>query len=415
MNDRSGAYAARDLFLIKSLTYLMFTMFAMTTDAVGSIIPTLVKEFQLSDTAVSAFHYVPMASIALGAIVFGFLADKIGRKRTIIVGLILYGLSSVLFAFGSVFSYFVALLAAAGIGISVFKTGALALIGDITKSTTDHSSFMNTLEGFFGIGAIIGPAIVATLLAANLSWRWLYVIAAGICALLIILALSIQYPETRKASAEEHPDFRHTLRMLKDPFALAFSTMVMLYVAVESAVYVWMPTFLEAYRGELAWLPLYALTIFFVLRAFGRFVGAWLVNRFAWTWVLALFGVAICLCVFGSLLGGADLGVYLLPLSGLFMSVIYPTLNSKGISCFRKSEHGAAAGVILFFTAAAAALGPLAMGAVSDSFGGIRYGFMLAAGFALLLALGLLVNLIFDPADKRLRALDKLDYAGQPS
>ncbi len=88
------------------------------------------------------------------------------------------------------------------------------------------------------------------------------------------------------------------------------------------------------------------------------------------------------------------------------MSVIYPTLNSKGISCFRKPEHGAAAGVILFFTAAAAALGPLAMGAVSDSFGGIRYGFMLATGFALLLALGLLVNLIFDPADKRLQALE---------
>jgi DHA1 family quinolone resistance protein-like MFS transporter len=413
MDGRSGADAARDLFLIKSLTYLMFTMFAMTTDAVGSIIPTLLTEFHLSNTAASAFHYVPMAAIALGAITLGFLADKIGRKRTIVVGLILYGVSSVLFAFGSVFSYFVALLAAAGIGISVFKTGALALIGDITKSTTDHSSFMNTLEGFFGIGAIIGPAIVATLLSANLSWRWLYVIAAGVCALLIVLALSIRYPETRKAIAEDRRDFSHTLRVLRDPFALAFSTMVMLYVAVESAVYVWMPTFLEAYRGGLAWLPLYALTIFFILRAFGRFLGAWLIGRFAWTWILALFGVAIALCVLGSLVGGADVGIYLLPLSGLFMSVIYPTLNSKGISCFRKSEHGAAAGVILFFTAVAAALGPLAMGAVSDSFGNIRYGFMLAAGFALLLAAGLLVNLVFDPARKRLESLEELDYARQ--
>ena len=30
------------------------------------------------------------------------------------------------------------------------------------------------------------------------------------------------------------------------------------------------------------------------------------------------------------------------------MSIMYPTLNSKGISCFPKSQHGAAAGVILF-------------------------------------------------------------------
>ena len=414
MDGRSGAYSARDLFLIKSLTYLMFTMFAMTTDAVGSIIPTLLKEFHLSNTAASAFHYVPMAAIALGAIALGFLADKIGRKRTIVVGLILYGVSSVLFAFGSVFSYFVALLAASGIGISVFKTGALALIGDITKSTRDHSSFMNTLEGFFGIGAIIGPAIVATLLDANLSWRWLYVIAAGICALLIVLSLSIRYPDTRKP-AEDHVDLKHTFRLLKNPYALAFSAMVTFYVAVETAVAVWMPTYLLDYRGGIIWLPAYALTIFFILRAFGRFLGAWLINRFSWTWILALFGLAILACFVGALVGGAGSAVYLLPLSGLFMSVIYPTLNSKGISCFRKAEHGAAAGVILFFTAVAAALGPLAMGAVSDSYGDIRYGFVLATGFALLLAGGLLVNLIFDPAEKRLQALEELDYAGQTS
>ncbi len=77
---------------------------------------------------------------------------------------------------------------------------------------------------------------------------------------------------------------------------------------------------------------------------------------------MALFGLAIFGCFFASLLGGTGVGVYLLPLSGLFMSIIYPTVNSKGISCFKKSEHGAAAGVSLFFTAIAAAAGPLAHG-----------------------------------------------------
>jgi fucose permease len=48
------------------------------------------------------------------------------------------------------------------------------------------------------------------------------------------------------------------------------------------------------------------------------------------------------------------------------MSMIYPTLNSRGIGCFPKTEHGAVAGVILFFTCATAAVGPLAMGVVSD-------------------------------------------------
>ena len=100
--------------------------------------------------------------------------------------------------------------------------------------------------------------------------------------------------------------------------------------------------------------------------------------RCDWTAVLTLFSLAILACFVGSRLRRPERAVYLLPLSGLFMSVIYPTLNSKGISCFPKSEHGAVAGVILFFTCAGAALGPLAMGAVSDAFGHLKYGFILA-------------------------------------
>jgi fucose permease len=197
-----------------------------------------------------------------------------------------------------------------------------------------------------------------------------------------------------------------TLRMMGNPYALGFSTLIMMYVATEVAIYVWMPTYLQGYTGTLTWLPLYALSIFFVLRAAGRFLGTWLLGMFRWTHILAVFGIAIFACFAGSLAGGVQAGVYLLPLSGLFMSMMYPTLNSKGISCFEKSEHGAAAGVILFFTAAAAAAGPLAMAAVSDLWGGVRYGFVLATAFAALLALGLIYNAIANPAQARLAQRD---------
>jgi fucose permease len=84
--------------------------------------------------------------------------------------------------------------------------------------------------------------------------------------------------------------------------------------------------------------------------------------------------------------------------------------NSKGISCFPKTEHGAVAGVILFFTCAAAALGPLAMGAVSDAFGHPKFGFVLATIFAALLFAGLLVNWMYNPARERLVKLDHSEY-----
>jgi fucose permease len=185
----------------------------------------------------------------------------------------------------------------------------------------------------------------------------------------------------------------------------------MLYVAVEVAIYVWMPTYLADYAGSAPWLATYALTIFFVLRAVGRFLGAWVLGHISWSTVLAAFSAAILLCFAGSLYGGPAWAVYLLPLSGLFMSVVYPTLNSKGISCFARAEHGAVAGVILFFTAFAAAAGPLAMAALSDALGDIKYGFVLATGFAALLFVGLLFNRAFDPAGRRLASRNEADYA----
>ena len=92
------------------------------------------------------------------------------------------------------------LLGAAGIGVSVFKIGALALIGDVSRSTREHTTFMNTVEGFFAVGAIVGPAIVATLLAAGLSWKYLYVIAAAICGVLVAAAAMARYPATGRGA-----------------------------------------------------------------------------------------------------------------------------------------------------------------------------------------------------------------------
>lgn len=403
-----------NLTAIKWLTFLMFMMFAMTTDSVGIIIPEVIKEFRLSMTAAGAFHYANMIAIALAAIFLGYLTDKLGRKKTIILGLVLFALNSYLFAVGNAFLFFLVLLVISGAAIGIFKTGALALVGDISRSTSEHTATMNTVEGFFGVGAIIGPAIVAKLLSAGFSWKWLYVIAGTICVLLIVTAVLVKYPKTVK-TVDEPIDFKRTMAMMKNPYALGFSLGIFLYVAAECAVYVWMPTLLEGYSGSLAFLAAYATSIFFILRAIGRFLGAWVLARFHWASVMALFSFAILICFAGAIAGGLSYALWLLPLSGLFMSMIYPTLNSKGISCFPKAEHGTVAGVILFFTCAAAALGPLAMGAVSDVFGHPKYGFVLATIFAALLFVGLLLNRIYNPAGERLDTLDSSEYRSAES
>jgi fucose permease len=173
-----------------------------------------------------------------------------------------------------------------------------------------------------------------------------------------------------------------------------------------------MPSLLAA-EGAKPLLPgAYALSTFFVLRAVGRFVGAWTLESLGWTRALAVCAFAILLCFAGALAGGLQAAAVLLPLSGLFMSVLYPTLNSKAVSGFPMARHGAAAGFILFVTCLSAVVSPLAIGAVSDLFGGPPAGFALATGLALALAGALAFNAVKDPSRERLDAAaahDQLD------
>ena len=387
---------------VKWMTCLMFFVFAMTTDAVGVIIPKVVEQFQLSLTEAAAFHYVPMIFIGLSGLFLGRLADKVGRKKVILAGLALYTLACVAFAFGDNFMFYLLLLGLCGLSIGLFKTGALALLGDISSNADGHTKLMNRVEGFFGLGAIAGPALVGILIAANMAWTQLYLLAGLICAVLLVLAWRMEYPAYQP---QQQTSLWQSLVLVKDKYALGFSLAIACYVATEVAIFVWLPTLLQQYQGDFTTLAAHAITVFFILRTVGRFLAEWLLSRFNWTVLLAWFGSAIFICFALSMLGGVDWALWLMPLSGLFMSMMYPTLNSKGISCFERHQHGAVAGLILAFTALAAALGPLLMGLVGDLFGNVRYGFYLATGFAFLMAIGLWWNHLAQPAAKRLAAM----------
>jgi MFS transporter, FHS family, L-fucose permease len=411
----SSSHLPSSHLLVTILTYAMFFMFAMTTDAVGEIIKIAKLELNLTNTQASAFHWATMVAIAISGFFLGFLADRFGRKRTIILGLSIYGLASVTFMAGTGFYLYMSLLFISGLAIGIFKTAALALISDISTSTENHTSKMNAVEGFFGVGAIVGPMLVVYLNSQGISWTWLYLVAAVLCALMILAALFTQYPQSSIQQEKSTASITRTFQLLGNKYALGFSFAIAMYVASEVAIFVWLPSFLVGFQGsEIAMLfAAYAVMVFFVLRALGRFLGIWILQRVHWAVVMMVFSAIIFACFLFSALLGQQAAVFLLPLSGLFMSMIYPTLNSKGISCFAKADHGSVAGLILFFTAVAAALGPLAMAYVSDIFGqgDMRIGFYLATVFAGLLFASTIFNWANNPAAGVLQASNKNDYA----
>lgn len=401
-------------------------MFAMTSDSVGEIIKEVKVAFSVTNAQASLMHSLPMLGIALSGLFLGFLADKIGRKPTIIMGLAIFGVACYSFLVADDFLLIVSLMSLSGVAVGVFKTGALALIGDISSSTKQHTSTMNGAEAFFGVGAIIGPLIVAYLIHQGVAWQWLYVIAGGVCTVLILGALFVKYPNYTREKSEKvkQVSVLQSLALVKNPYAFGFSVGAFLYVAAESAIYVWMPSYLvcdastlratyDCYtEGVSQILAIYSVTAFFILRAAGRFVGIWMMSHFNWALVLMLFSGGIVLCFGAGLMGGKQVALYLFPLTGIFMSVIYPTFNSKGISCFPKHQHGSVAGVILFFTAAGAAAGPFIMGLVSDANGGdAKYGFMVATVFAAILFIGMVYNFVKNPTQKRLAEIEASEYS----
>ena len=396
--------------LLRMLIFLMFAMFAMTTDAVGTVIPQVIREFDLGLTAGGSFQYATMSGIGIAAIALGFLADRIGRKWTILLGLAFFGVSSGLFAAGHSLPLFVVLLFFSGLGIGIFKAGALALIGDLTRSTREHAATMNLIEGFFGIGAIIGPALVAFLLQQQTSWKWIYLIAAMLCALLLLGIAMARFPAPVREQAEP-ADPRDALRMMREPTAWFFGAALMLYVGAEAAIYVWVPTYLAGYAGPFPWLALYAVSVFFVLRALGRFLGAWLLARFDWSLVLLVCTLGMTLLFWVALAGGRGVAVLALPATGLFMSVLYPTINSTGISCYGKARHGSIAGLLLFFTCLSAVFAPLAMALLGDWLGDSGYSILLGALFATALTGLCLWNWRRAPFAARLLARNQEDYA----
>src|ERR1051326_5411730 len=101
MSQTAPVKTPANLFAIKALTFVMFMMFAMTTDSVGIIIPEIIKQFRLSMTAAGAFQYATMGGIALAGFFLGFLADRLGRKTTIVIGLSVFAADAYLFAIGN--------------------------------------------------------------------------------------------------------------------------------------------------------------------------------------------------------------------------------------------------------------------------------------------------------------------------
>ena len=122
----------RNLAVVKTLTYAMFAMFAMTTDSVGIIIPEIVRTFRLSLTAAGTFPVRDDgAALRWPRLLSGHARRSPGtapddyHRPHALRGRVCFFLPPARASCSSS-----SCMGLSGLAIGVFKTGALALIGD---------------------------------------------------------------------------------------------------------------------------------------------------------------------------------------------------------------------------------------------------------------------------------------------
>ncbi len=185
------------------LTCILLTMIdGFEVLVMAFVAPHLAKTWQLSSVEVGYLLSAGVFGMAIGAVLISPLADRIGRRRHIIICLVLITLGMCLSAVANSVPQLVAFRAFAGLFI-----GAIVASLNIMASEYSSDKRRGTVTGIYGIGlplgAAMGGAVTSPLIAA-LGWRAPFVFGA-ILTLVMLLVVVFALPESIEYLIEKRP------------------------------------------------------------------------------------------------------------------------------------------------------------------------------------------------------------------
>ncbi|HEX3424377.1 MAG TPA: DHA2 family efflux MFS transporter permease subunit [Sphingomicrobium sp.] len=139
--------------------------------------------------------YIVSSAIALP--ISGWLADRVGRKRLLLISVVVFTIASVLCATATALGEMVAFRALQGVGGAFIVPLAQATLFDINPREK-HGQAMALFGGGVMIGPILGP-VLGGWLTDNYSWRWVFLVNLPV-GIICILVMSQFMPtgETQK-------------------------------------------------------------------------------------------------------------------------------------------------------------------------------------------------------------------------
>src|SRR6476660_4549891 len=163
------------------------------TQAIGYVAPALAKEWSLTKGALGPVFSAGLFGLMIGALLFGPLADRIGRKKIIIFSTLAFGLGTLVTAFVQDVNSLLAVRFLTGLGLGGAMPNAVAMTSEFNPRRRRATMVMIMFCGF-SIGAALGGLLAAALIP-HFGWRSVFV-AGGIAPLLLVPILALRLPES---------------------------------------------------------------------------------------------------------------------------------------------------------------------------------------------------------------------------
>ena len=184
-----------------------------------------------SMTTIGLLLGVPLLAALPFYIIDGAIADRYGRKPSMVVGICaVIGLYLTLAFAGELWQIAIAVSVEAAFGWALFLTGSNAMVADLVAFERRAEAYSITRVALH-IGMVVGPLLAAVVLAADETYRWLFLIGTSICAAFVLIVLVLfreTLPKEARTGEPLHVTVRGYATVLHDRRFLAFCAVALL-------------------------------------------------------------------------------------------------------------------------------------------------------------------------------------------
>lgn len=177
-----------------ALCFAIALLEGLDLQSVGVAAPRMAREFGLSVAQMGWAFGAGTFGLLPGALLGGRLADRIGRKRVLIVSVCTFGLLSIATAQASSFAMLVVVRVLTGIGLGGAMPNLIALSSEAVEPRL-RGSAVSAMYCGIPFGGVIASAI-GVLLVGDAQWRHIFYVG-GLGPLLLVPLLARCLPESR--------------------------------------------------------------------------------------------------------------------------------------------------------------------------------------------------------------------------